>query len=203
MFKPRFARRSLRRYTTKGLDDVERWMVDSARADGIEGASVLEIGGGIGQLQAELLATGADTGRVVEVVAAYEPFAEELARSKGLGDRSAFVVADVLEDADAVAPADVVLMNRVVCCSPDGIELTSAAARLARRALVLSYPRRLLAVRAVAGLQNAFFRLLGRTFRVFVHSPEALVAAAESAGLRRESGGHTLVWEYVVLRRAG
>jgi hypothetical protein len=201
MFGSRFARRSLKRYRRKGLDDVERALVASV-AEGIEGASVLEIGGGVGAVHAELLAAGADRGEVVELVAAYEPYARELAEERGLAERTRFRVLDVLEEPAAVDPADVVVLNRVVCCSPDGVRLTATAAGLARRALLLSYPRDVWWTRAGARLQNAAFWLLRSSFRVFVHRPAELMAAAARAGLEPERSGGRAIWEYAVLRRA-
>jgi magnesium-protoporphyrin O-methyltransferase len=168
----------------------------------VEGERVLEIGGGIVKLQAELLLAGAEHGEVVELVATFEPYAVELARSRGLEERTSFRVADLLEDEDATEPADVVLLNRVVCCTPDGLELTGVAARLTRRRLALSFPRDRRALRAAVALQNAFFRVVGRAFRVFLHDPAALVAAGEAQGLRRVESGRGAIWEYIVLERA-
>jgi len=195
------ARRSLERYRRKGLDDLARRMVASAADGGLDGARVLEIGGGIGTLQVELLASGAERGEVVELVPSYEPYANELARDKGFEERTSFRVVDVLEDPDAVEPADVVVMNRVVCCSPDGVALAGQAARLARRTLVLSFPRDVLWVRAGLRFLNAGLRLAGRSFRVFVHPTDVLLAAAEAEGLSPFDGGRGLAWEFVALRR--
>jgi len=195
------ARRNLARYRRKGLDDLERRMVEAASAPGLEDARVLEIGGGIGMLQAELLSQGAAQGEVVELVAAYEPYARELAREKGLEERTTFRVADVLEDPGAVEPADVVLLNRVVCCSPDGVALAGEAAKLAQRTFVLSFPRDVIWVRSGLRLVNLGLRVLRRSFRSFVHPPTALAAAAEAAGLERADGGHGLVWEFAAFRR--
>jgi magnesium-protoporphyrin O-methyltransferase len=108
-------------------------MLSAATSAGVDGASVLEIGGGIGKLQAEVLLAGAGRGEVVELVGAFGPYAEELARHKGIADRTSFRVIDLLEAPEEVAAADVVLLNRVVCCSPDGVALTGVAARLTRR----------------------------------------------------------------------
>ena len=196
------ARRSLEGYRRKGLGDLERRMVASASEGGLDGSRVLEIGGGIGAIQADLLAAGAATGTVVELVSAYEPYARELAREKGLEDRTSFVVADVLEHPEDVEPADVVVMNRVVCCSPDGLALTGVAARLARRTLVLSFPRDAFWVRAGLGLINGSLRLMRRSFRVFLHSPAALVASAEAEGLRLTESGRRVAWEFAAFRRA-
>jgi hypothetical protein len=202
MFSPRTARRSLERYRSKGLDEIERRIVASAKEAGVQGARVLEIGGGIGVIQAELLQVGAATGEIVELVVAYEPYARELASDKGLSDRVTFRVVDLVEDPDDVEPADVVVLNRVVCCSPDGIELTGIAGRLARRTLVLSYPRDVVWVRLGVGLINLGQRLFGRSFRAFVHSPAKLRAAVEEQGLRATDLGRTAFWEYSTLERA-
>jgi hypothetical protein len=202
MFTERVARRDLARYRKRGLDRLERRMVDSVVAGGLAGVRVLEIGGGIGKLQVELLQAGAATGEVTELVGAYEPYAEELVQERGLEERTAFVVADVLEQPDAVAPADVVLLNRVVCCSPDGIELAAAAARLARRTLVLSYPRDVAWVRLGVRVINLVQRVLGRSFRVFVHSPSGLRAAAEAEGLYGSGTGRGRLWEFTTLSRS-
>jgi hypothetical protein len=202
MFTERVARRDLARYRKRGLDRLERRMVDSVVAEGLAGVRVLEIGGGIGKLQVELLQAGAATGEVAEVVGAYEPYAEELVQERGLEERTAFVVADVLEQPDAVAPADVVVLNRVVCCSPDGIELAAASARLARRTLVLSYPRDVVWVRLGVRVINLVQRVLGRSFRVFVHSPSALRAAAVAQGLDGSETGRGRLWEFTTLLRS-
>lgn len=202
MFKPRFARRTLRRYRKKGLDKLEREMVASVPARALDGARVLEIGGGIGAIQAELLASGAGQGEIVELVAAYEPYARELAREKGFGNRSTFRVVDVLEHPELVAPADVVVLNRVVCCTPDGVRLTGVAARLAVRMLVLTFPRDRFLMRGLMRVGNFFLRLMGRSFRVFVHPRTSLHGAAQAEGMQLVKAGHGLVWEFLALQRA-
>ena len=201
MFKPRLARRSLKRHRKKGLDDLERRMVATASAQGLDGVRVLEIGGGIGTLQAELLGRGARQGEVVELVSAWEPYARELARERGIEERTSFLIADVLESPESVEAADIVVLNRVVCCSPDGIALTEQAARLARRTLVLSFPRDVFWVRVGLTLVNAGLRVMRRPFRVFLHPPTELVRAAQGAGLSLGESGHGAMWAFAALRR--
>ncbi len=201
MFSPRMARRSLRRYRERGLDELERSMVAAGGAEGLEGARVLEIGGGIGALQAELLDAGAARGEIVELVPAWEPYARELAREKGYEQRVAFRIADVIEQPDEVEAADVVVLNRVVCCSPDGVRLAGVAAMLARRTLVLSFPRDRLLVRFGLGLVNGGMRIFGRSYRTFVHPRAALVAAAEGQGLALAEADRGFLWEFVALHR--
>ncbi len=201
MFTPRFARRSLATFRRKGLGDLERRIVAIASEPRLEGARVLEIGGGIGALQAELLGAGAERGEVVELVAAYEPYARELARERGFEERTSFRVADVLEQPDAVEPAEIVLLNKVVCCSPDGIELAKRAAALSKRTLVLTFPRDAFWVRWGATLVNAGFAVFGRSFRLFAHRRPAIVAAAEAEGLSPAGDWRGALWELAAFRR--
>jgi hypothetical protein len=196
------ARRSLERFRKKGLGKLERQMVESASAGGLDGERVLDIGGGIGELQIELLERGAGEGEVVELVPAWEPYARQLAQERGLEERTTFRIADVLDDPQAVEPADVVVLNRVVCCSPDGVALTGRAAALARRSFVLSFPRSALWVRVGLRLVNAMVRIRGGSFRVFVHPPAALAAAAEAEGLHASGGARGLVWQFAAYTRA-
>jgi len=201
IFNDKFARRTLRRYRKRGLDPIERGMVESVAVAERNGGRVLEIGGGIGAIQAELIVAGADRGEVVELLSAYEPYAREVARDNHIEDRTTFRVADLLEEPNAVAPADVVVLNRVVCCTSDGVRLTALASRLANSVVLLSYPRDRFVVRAVMKLMNATMRVLGRSFRVFLHPTNALFAAARDEGFQTAETGRTFVWEYTTLRR--
>jgi magnesium-protoporphyrin O-methyltransferase len=177
-------------------------MVRSAAKGGLTGARVLDIGGGIGTLQVELLEAGAERGEVIELVAAFEPYARELAREKGLEERTSFRVVDLLEEPAAAEPADVVLLNRVICCSPDGIALTREAARLTRRALILSFPRDTAWMRAGIRLMNVGFWIMRRSYRAFVHPRAAIREVAEAEGLHIADGAHSIAWEFIALRRA-
>jgi magnesium-protoporphyrin O-methyltransferase len=196
IFGEKAARRALRRFLRKGLGgsdatQIAAWAIEG----GLDGATVMEVGGGIGQIQAELLRRGAERGTVVEVVDGYEDAARELATAVGVGDRSSFVLADLVETPDAVEPADVVVLRRVVCCTPAGPSILGAAAGRARRTLLASYPRDRLAIRTVARVQNGALALMRKRFRLFVHPPDALEGAAAERGLVLARVSRGVVWE--------
>ncbi|MGB8349487.1 MAG: class I SAM-dependent methyltransferase [Gaiella sp.] len=196
IFGEKSARRALGRYLRKGLggSDAPR-IADWAAEQGLDGATVMEVGGGIGQIQAELVRRGAARGTVVEVVADYEDAARELATATGIADRTAFVLADLVETPDAVEPADIVVLRRVVCCTPVGPAVLGAAAGLASRTLLASYPRDRAGVRVVVRLQNGLLALMRKRFRTFVHPPRELERAAEKHGLRLARVERGFVWE--------
>ena len=202
LFQERFARRVAKRYRRKGPDRMARSLARRVSANGVEGASVLEIGGGVGQVLLELLKAGASRGEVVELVPAYEEHAHALAVEAGVGDRASYRTADLVADPDAGQPADVVVLNKVVCCTPDGVELAGLAASLAQRTLALSFPRDVVWSRAFFGATNLVLRVVRRRFRVFVHPPEALRAAIEERGLTLASERDGPLFRIVAFERA-
>jgi hypothetical protein len=153
-FNQRFARRLANRYRKRGLDPTAQTMVEFLRELGIEGASVLEVGGGVGEIEIELLQAGAARAQNLELSPAYQQEAHTLAGQAGVQGRLDWRLHDLAEDPGAVAPADRLVLHRVVCCYPDYQRRLAAAADHTRRALVFSYPPRKPAVpRLLWGVQ--------------------------------------------------
>jgi magnesium-protoporphyrin O-methyltransferase len=201
LFSRRAARRDARRYRRDGLDDTAEEMVAFLRERGVEGASVLEIGGGIGAIQVELLEAGAATATNLELSPSYEDEAAALAREHGLAERLERRLGDVVAEPALAGEADAVVMHRVVCCYPDYDALVGAASERARRYLVMSFPRPRLLIRAGMGAVNLAARALRWEYRTWVHPPQALVAAAERHGLRLASESRGRIWQVAALER--
>jgi magnesium-protoporphyrin O-methyltransferase len=182
-FNRRFARRMAKRYRKRGLDKPASRMVAFLEGQGLAGATVLEVGGGIGEIQLELLKRGAARATNLELSPAYDAEAQALARDAGLADRVERRIHDIATSPDQVEPADLVVMHRVVCCYPDYEKLLGAAADHARKALVFSHPPRNALSRAVIAIQNTGLTLLRREFRTFAHPPEAMLAVLRERGL--------------------
>ena len=200
-FNQRFARRLATRYRKRGLDPTAQTMVQFLRQLGLEGASVLEIGGGVGEIEIELLQAGAARAQNLELSPAYEQQARTLAAQAGVQGRFDWRLHDLAEHPGAVAPADLVVLHRVVCCYPDYARLPAAAADHARRALVFSYPRRNAVSRAFLGVFNLVMRLTRSRFRSFAHPPGAMLTVLEDHGLRRTFQRHSLIWQVAGLER--
>jgi len=179
-FGGKFARRVAARYRKRGLDKTASRIVAFLEREGVADATVLEIGGGVGEIQLELLKRGAASAVNLELSPAYDGEARTLRREAGIDparvDRR---LHDIAEDPSGVEPADVVVLHRVVCCYPDYERLLGAAAERARRLLVFSHPPRNLAARAVIRVQNLTLRLGGKQFRTFAHPPEGEVLHAD------------------------
>jgi 16S rRNA G966 N2-methylase RsmD len=200
-FSDRFARRVVRRYSKRGLTKTQQRLVSFLTERGIDGASVLEIGGGVGEIQVELLRRGAAHVTNTEISTSYEQPAAKLLVAAGLSGRVTRRFVDIAEAPDEVAAADIVVLHRVVCCYPHYGALLSAAGRHAQRMLVFSHPPAGLLTRALMGWDNLLRRLRGNDFRSFVHPPRGMVAVLEAQGLRATYHHRGWSWNVVGLER--
>jgi 2-polyprenyl-3-methyl-5-hydroxy-6-metoxy-1,4-benzoquinol methylase len=202
VFSERSAEAAAKRYRRRGLDLTSRRIVDLLKQRGVKGATVLEVGGGIGAIQIELLKAGAARAVSVELTPTHEEVANRLLQELGLADRVERKVGDFAEDADTVERADIVVMNRVICCYPDMPKLAGAAADRTRRVLVMSFPRPAPWNRIALAVANFLLWISRRQFHIFLHAPRRIVATAESRGLRTVSDRSGLVWQVAAFERA-
>jgi magnesium-protoporphyrin O-methyltransferase len=200
-FGSRFARRVAKRYRKRGLDKTAARMVGFLEQCGIEGATVLELGGGVGEIHVELLKRGASRATNLELSPAYDDEARRLLAAAGLEARVERRLHDIAADPDPVERADVVVLHRVVCCYPDYERLLGAAAAHARRQLVFSHPPRNAISRLVVGAENLGFRIMRREFRTFAHPPAAMLATLQARGLQPAYRHKGRVWHVAGLVR--
>ena len=163
---------------------------------------MLEVGGGIGAIQIELLKAGAARAVSVELTPTYEAEANALLREAGLADRVERKIMDFASAGAGVESADIVIMNRVICCYPDMPQLAGAASDHAREVLVLSFPKRSWWMLPAALVFNAVLRVTRREFQIFLHPPRRIVATVEGHGLHQVFAKTGAFWTVAALRRA-
>jgi magnesium-protoporphyrin O-methyltransferase len=183
VFGKGFARRMARRARRRGVDPAGSKIVDFLAQDDLSGATVLEIGGGVGEISVELLRRGAQSATVAELSTAYDDEARRLAEDAGVADRLHRRIVDVAASPEAVEQADLVVLHRVVCCYPDYPRLLNSAAGRARRRLAFSHPPRNLVTRGLMAIENSTLAVMRKRLRVFVHPPQAMLDAAAADGL--------------------
>jgi len=201
VFSDRFARRVARRYRRRGLNATSRRMIDFLSGHGVEGASVLEIGGGVGEIQLELLRRGAARVTNLEISSSYEEEARALLERSGLTDRVTRRFVDIARSPDDVEAADIVVLHRVVCCYPDYEALLAAAGSHARRLLVFSHPPRNVISRGATWAENVPRRVRHESFRTFAHPVEAMEAVLVGTGLTPSYVHRGWAWHVAGLER--
>ncbi len=203
-FDSAVARRDLRRFHRRGPDEATRQLLSAVQARCLPPQpTLLDIGGGIGAIHHLLLERGFGSATQVDASDSYLAVAAEEAKQLGHADRVEFVLGEFPVGGTALPAADVVTLDRVVCCDPDYARLLSAAAKQTKSLLAFSYPRPHLPIRLYAVVKNAIRRLFGSEFKFFVHSPLGMKSVLQEAGLRRAWGGGTWVWAVDLYERPG
>jgi magnesium-protoporphyrin O-methyltransferase len=205
VFNQRRVRRELVRFRRSGPDrttlELVRAIHDTLGDDGLAGASVLDVGGGLGAIQLELLGMGAGSATSVDASPAYVQAATEEAARRGYADRITHRAANFVEVAPEVAPADIVTLERVICCYQDMPQLVGDSAARARRTYGLVFPRDAWWVLGGRQVLNFIFWATRSAFRFYVHPTAAVDAVVRQNGLARAYARNVGLWQVVVYSR--
>jgi SAM-dependent methyltransferase len=201
IFDRRSAEHDRDRYRRNGPDRTTRMLLELLAPYRSPGATVLDIGGGIGIIDHELLRTGGGRAVLVDGSAASLDVAREEARRLDLLDRIELVEGDFVRRAAAIDPADIVTLDRVVCCYPDAEGLVSLSAARVRTAYGLVLPRDRRLVRMATRLENFWMRLRRVPYRAYVHPTTRVDEIAAAHGLRPAAERLTAFWRVVVYDR--
>jgi magnesium-protoporphyrin O-methyltransferase len=148
-----------------------------------------------------LAESGAERITSVDASASYIGVAREEAERRGYVDRTRYHRGDFTELAAGIEPADVVTLDRVICCF-DGVEaLVRESAKRARRVYGLVYPRYEPWVRVGIRVLNLIQRLRRSDFKVFCHPSDLIERLVGEAGLQPVAVKTTLVWQVVSFER--
>ena len=202
MYDQKLAAADLRSYRKAGPRPWARSLIDALKAAGVNGATVLDIGGGIGVIRHELLAAGATRAISVEASGAYAAVAREEADRLGYTGRVTDLSGDFVQLAEGIGPVDVVILERVLNVYPEWERLASLAAPRARRLFGVVVPRDTAFVRLVIRAINLVLHLRGQRVRAAVVPLDALDGVLRRAGLeRRHSQSVGPAWQVLVYHR--
>ena len=196
------AEADLKSFRRKGPEKHTQLILDAIRSLELKNASLLDVGGGIGAIYHELMKDAVTHATHVDASSAYLAAAQTETEQRGNAGRVEFVHADFTDVASDLAPADIVTLDRVVCCYPDFRSLLKAAAGRSQRALVMAYPRDNWLSRAIVRIGDWFLKISRNPFRVFVHPVAEMDALLNTEGLHRVSLTKLFVWEVALYQRS-
>jgi magnesium-protoporphyrin O-methyltransferase len=196
------ARYELKRFRRRGPSRSTRLLLRGIRVQGLRDFDLLDIGGGVGAIQHELLSDGARRATAVDASTAYLDAARREAVRRGTEDRVTFLSGDAVELAEDLPAAEVVTLDRVLCCYPDLPSLVAVSAERAREVWGVVVPRETWWVRAGVGILNLVEALRRKAFRVYLHGVDRIRDEAAVHGLAEVFRDRTFLWEVRVFRRA-
>jgi magnesium-protoporphyrin O-methyltransferase len=201
-YNEKFATSDLRNYLKSGPRPWTRTLIEALKAEGVGGATLLDIGGGIGVIHHELIAAGVTGAIDVDASAAYLDVAREESDRRGQGGRVSYLHGDFVDLAESIPSSDIVTLDRVVNVYPNMERLIGLSAERARRLYGLVFPRDTRSVKVVFSAMNLVLRLLRKSVRGYVHPVDEIERVVREKGLTPEFSrrvGH--VWQVAVYRR--
>ena len=201
LFRDAEARRTTRRFLRRGLRGSARRLADGVAATDLDGSTILEVGGGAGTIQADLLRRGAARSVNIELSPNWEPSAAQLAAELALGERVQRRVGDFIDLSDEVRSADIVILHRVICCYPDWRTMLTAAVAKASNTVAVTVPVDRWWTRFGIRMGNRILAWRRRSFRAFVHPPDLMLDALGGAGLTPRLDHSGVIWRTIVAQR--
>jgi magnesium-protoporphyrin O-methyltransferase len=202
MFDEKRAAAELLRYRKRGPGKTSRLLVESITGQGVSGRSVLDVGGGLGAVHFGLLSAGASAAVDVDASAGYLKVARQEAERQGLAGRIRHLHGNFVDLAGELPAADIVTLDRVLCCYDDARSLLESSAAKARYLLGLVYPIDTRWMKMALGLLNLLLRALRKRFRTFVHASAQVEAIARSHGFRKRAYHRRGIWQVVVYAKS-
>lgn len=202
-FNSRLVTRELADYRRRGARKTTRILIEALRDAGIQGSTLLDIGGGVGAIQHALLRAGASSATDVDAATAYAEAARQEAERLGLADRVRIVHGNFVELAPEIPAADVVTLDRVICCFDDMRALVGLSSERARRLYGVVFPRDTWWANALAPIFNAVLRLFRNPFQFFIHRTRDIESVARAQGLERRFHRNAGFWQVAVYARPG
>ena len=200
-FNQKLAKRELQKYRKKGPGKPTRILLEAIQTSGVEGLTLLDIGGGVGAIQSELFKSGLSQATEVEGSSAYLEAAKKEAERQGYLDEVNFIQGDFVEMVKEIPSADIVTLDKVICCYPDLQTLVGLSSQKAGKIYGVIYPVDTWWMKFGVRIPNFFFKIKHNPFRLYIHPTQAIEALIRKSGLKRKFYCKLFMWHVAVYQR--
>jgi SAM-dependent methyltransferase len=198
----READKDLAAWRRRGPPPTTQELIEVIRTKGVDGATVLDVGAGVGAVHVALLDAGAARAIDVDASREYIAAARAEAERRGLVDRVTYRYGDLVELAADLPPADIVTLDSVICCYPYLPALTAAVMSVSPRLVGFTYPRDVWWMRAYMRLYNLVHALRRSPARYFAYRHRQLSDLMAAGAYVEIHDGGIAVWRVVVYARS-
>ena len=183
------------------MKKTTRLLVDALKSQDVKGKTLLDIGGGIGIIQHELLKSGLRHSINAEASQAYIEVTKEEATRQGHADCITHHHGDFVDIVQHFSPVDIVTLDKVICCYDDWQTLVEHSSALARTLYGIVIPRTNLIGRLSIGMENFALWVRRHPFRTLIHPVNEIDNLLENKGFIQRLHQKTPVWHMKVYSR--
>ncbi len=189
-------------FRKKGLRPEQKHLLHGLKQSGLEQASILEIGCGVGGLHLSLLQAGAASAAGFDISEKMLQTAQKLAAEMNYQERTQYWQGDFVALHEHAPAAEITILDKVICCYENFTELIRLSTAKTRRLYAVSYPRQSFAARIIFRAAIFALRLMRVSFHPFYHPPRLIEAAIQQQGFEKVFARHTLMWAVQVFQRS-
>ncbi len=200
-FGQKMAQKQLKQYLKKGVRKNSRPMINSLKKLPIEGNTLLDIGGGVGQITFELCKEGIDQVTHIDLSSGYLKTYLDEVEKRNLKDRVKTMLGDFVDLHENVPSSDIVTLDKVICCYEDYEHLVDYSSAKARKWYAFTVPRDVWWVKAVQQLGVLIQKLRKDPFRPYVHPVDKIETRLEKSGFRKIDQQYRRAWMTCVFER--
>ncbi len=201
IFDKKNAEKNYRRYKRKGPNKTTRALLRDLEQFDLTGKTLLDIGGGIGVIQHELIRKGVKKTLDVDASSSYIAQNKQLMKENGTEDKMSFIYADFVDVHDKVEAQDIVTLERVVCCYPDFRALITDSTNKANEYYGIIYPLDTPLSRLLIRLTHIYFWFKKNPFRTFVHPETEMQQLIMDQGFEAVHIQRVFPWKVALYKR--
>lgn len=188
-------------FQKKGLHKEQKLLVEGLCRSGMQDAEILEIGCGVGGLHLSLLKAGAAKATGFDISEKMIAIARRLAGEMGLQARTQYWRGDFVLMHEQAPRVEVTILDKVICCYPNALELISLSTEKTRRLYAVSYPRENFFVRLLFHNFKYVLKLLRQPFHPYYHEPQQIQNWIIESGFEKVYEKTTIIWLIQVFQR--
>jgi len=193
-FNLKGAKRELRRYQKKGAKGSTRVLIDFFATKDLHNKSLLDIGGGIGVIQLELLKKGLHKVSSVDASQHYLDISKQEAIQQGMADKVDYQYLNFVEAAKNLGTFEIVTLDKVVCCYDDYNALIDNVIAKSNTYIALSAPRDGFIPSILSKTLNFVLNLFGNPYQSYIHSLKAIESQITDAGFELKEKKSSFPW---------
>ena len=195
------AKKEQNKYFRKGPRKTTLELINRISNKNINGNTLLDVGGGVGIIQYELLKNGISKAVSIDASSGYHKIAVETAEKLNLNDAITNIHGDFANENINPDPVDIVTMDRVICCYPDMKHLVEKSANACKHIYGLVFPRETFLFKLGIPIINFIMKIRKIPFRVFLHKTDEVHSIMSDNRFSLKDEYHSLLWQVKIYEK--
>jgi len=198
LFDKKGAKKEYKRYLRKGAHKMTKKLIEALKNEDIQGKSLIDIGGGIGAIHHELLSAGVRKATNVDGSEAYIETSKEEGKRLHHEEKLTHHFGDYVEQSESVGQADIVTLDKVLCCYKDMRELVARSSSNAQKFYGLIYPNDTWWMKFFSSFANIFVRLKSKEFQSYIHDVKEVENIILGNGFKQRFYYKNFIWQVIL-----